>query len=343
MHRIGRLLLLQKSIQRPRVRCRRQHRPMPPHQLHNPRPPLRRSHHPANARTLRRTQRLRHRLVRSNHQLFNQIGRTIVKHSPNRLHLPIHHNRIGLRPAKLQRPLPHPLRPQRHRRLILQLQLRPQSIGNSNLRIRPRRPLQPRPHVAVRKLRLVPHHGPVDTRPPHHPLGVHHKLNHMRRAIFLLIQRSHIRRQLRRQHRKIPHRRIHRLRLIRCMPIDHRVLPHRSRNIRDPHPHANAAIHPLRHLNLIQIPRRIVVDRRPQQRTHILRTLVGRSAQRRANLRHLRLGAVRKIRMETLSDHLRRGRSNKVKCSGRHAREAYHAAALLRRLLQCSDKQPGPP
>src|SRR5581483_6766764 len=93
------------------------------------------------------------------------------------------------------------------------------------------------------------------------------------------------------------------------MLIDGRLLLHRPRHVANRHMHANAIGHALRHLNLVEVARRVVINRRPAQTPQVrytkprlrLRKLL---AQPLTNLVHLVPHARPKLRLEPRLMHL---------------------------------------
>jgi hypothetical protein len=90
------------------------------------------------------------------------------------------------------------------------------------------------------------------------------------------------------------------------MLIDRRIFRNRSIYIRDRDQHPDAAVNALCILDLIQIARRIIVYRRPQQVAQIFRAIASLHplCRRSANLCQLLFGAGSKIWGETFVEHL---------------------------------------
>ena len=134
--------------------------------------------------------------------------------------------------------------------------------------------LEPRGDRVVGQLRLVANQRAVDVR-LHDRAGVvdRHVADH-RFAILVLVERGAIGRELRRQHREDDRGRVNRGGVERSVLIERRVFRHQRVDVGDRDQHARRRARRFDdNLQLIQIPRVVVVDRRPGKCAEILQSV----------------------------------------------------------------------
>src|SRR5271169_1222233 len=104
----------------------------------------------------------------------------------------------------------------------------------------------------------------------------------------------------------------------RSMLIDRRAHGDVAIHIGDANPDSNAAIRALRDLDLIQVPGRIVIDRRPEERPQVAH--IASRGRRRAVCESSQLLLDRRweIRIEAVVNHLLAGGERKIEVEGRH-------------------------
>ena len=129
---------------------------------------------------------------------------------------------------------------------------------------------QPRRHVFVDELRVVAHQRAVHLLAADLAARIDHELDDQRRAIDVRKERREIVREALGEHRKDGEARVERRRRARGVLVDRAVLRHEGVDVGDADQNANVAVRQaLAHLDLIEIARLAVVDRRPEERTQI--------------------------------------------------------------------------
>jgi hypothetical protein len=113
------------------------------------------------------------------------------------------------------------------------------------------------------------------------PVGADDELDDDGELIGRFLQRGDRRRQLLGQHRKDPDAGIHGRRLARGLLVNRRVLRHVGVDIRDGYHHLGGPVgQSLRHFELIEVPRGVVVDGRPGQAAQVAHSRTWRDRRR---------------------------------------------------------------
>ena len=199
-----------------------------------------------------------------------------------------------------------PLAPERLGDLGLKLQLPLQLGRRGDLRRRGPARFEPRAHRAVGELRFVPRDRAIHAAVLGDAVGPDDRLDDEAELVGALEQRAGAGRERLRQHRKVPDARVHGRRLDRGVIVDGRARGHERVHVRDADQHSHRAVgQSLGDFNLIEVARRVVVDRRPQQAAQIahLRSRCDGGRMRVDGLQ-LGLGGGGKLRLEAVRDHL---------------------------------------
>ena len=205
---------------------------------------------------------------------------------------------------------------------ILKLQLSGQSPIGRHFGRRSFSTFQPSAHGVVGQLRPVPDQCPVGLTVRDRARPVYRKLDDDRCAIFVLVERSDALGEFHRQHGEDFDAGIDRGCLAPGMAVDDRAGVNARVHIGHADQHANTPIGQLLGpLDLIQILRGIIVDRRPEQAAQIFGSLRRGQLGVSLNCAQFAVGSGRKIGLKTVLDHRGMGRGDKIevkRMAGRH-------------------------
>ena len=169
------------------------------------------------------------------------------------------------------------LQPLRHAVLELQVLRQP---GNGRDRRRHRTAvLEPRADRMVGELGVVVHQGAVDLRRAARAVVADRDLHHHRETVHVGIERRQVGAQPVGQHREVPRRRVDRRGVGAGVSIERRAGRDRCAHVGDRDPDRGAAAGgAVRHRELVQIARVVVVDRAPGERAQVALGAVGARA-----------------------------------------------------------------
>ena len=155
------------------------------------------------------------------------------------------------------------------------------------------------------ELRLVAQNRAIQATGLYNPGTVDQKLGHHAQPVLIFEQGSLSRRKLFRKHRKIPHSGVHGRRFTTGVLIDRSQLGHERIDVGDPDHDPDPAIgQTLGNLDLVEVARGVVVDRRPEQISKVANIALSSHFRRPvAQRRKLRLHLRRKVRPEAALDH----------------------------------------
>jgi hypothetical protein len=112
----------------------------------------------------------------------------------------------------------------------------------------------------------------------HVPIAIDHKFDYYARAILVLEQGSQPRRQGLGNHGEVAHTGIDGRGLLRGVIVNRRAFAHQGIDIGDSDQHSGCPVGQLLgDFDLIEVPRRVIVDRRPQQVSQIAPGADGRA------------------------------------------------------------------
>ena len=263
---IGGAALDQEVVQRAGVGLRGQRLAQIVRDVHDPRPALRRPHHAAHDREAPPLQESCDRPVRRDHEVLDDLACPVAPLGGEPAHrvaveLGLHLDRLELERSLLMaiglEPLGH---------AILKSQVVGQAGDGADGRRHRALALEPRAYAPVRELGAIAHHRPVHVGALAPALAVDRDLDHDRQPVRLLHERCEVGAQALRKHGED---------LGRCVDrggVGPGVIVHRGaglderRDIRHRHPDPGRAVcKRLRHGELIQVARVVVVDRAPQE------------------------------------------------------------------------------
>ena len=273
--RIGLAALDEKLRERERVRLGWQRRAVAARQLDDATPALRLAHDAANARAALRLEELRDRDVARDHEILDQVARVILVHDLEVDDLAVLRDRRRLDRLELERAVAHALGLEPLRRLVLELELLGQHlVAGDLLRRRARRRARRRRRRRRASRGCEPSRGRRRTRSTS-PLRVDHRLDRDREAVLAFVERRAVRRQLFGQHRKDVDAGVDRRAVGERVLVDRRALRHERIDVGDGDDEPDIAVgQPLRDLDLVEIARLVVVDRRPGLVAQVLRRRV---------------------------------------------------------------------
>ena len=145
---------------------------------------------------------------------------------------------------------------------------------------------------------MISDHRPVDIGSRHDAVRTDRHVDDEGRAILVLVERGQIGRELRRQHREDPRRCVHRGRVRARVAVERGPLDHERVNVGDGDQEPGAARGDA-DLELIEIPRVVVVDRRPGQVAEVAQAGFVRCRE----VRELGVRLRRPVRLEPVLHH----------------------------------------
>ncbi len=265
-----------------------------------------RAHDSADRRDAPGLEQPRDGAVRGNHEVFDELRRVVRVLAHEVDHLLVQYDRPALDRVDVERAVAEALAPERLGDFGLKLQLPLQLGGRGDLRRRGPARFEPCAHGAVGELCFVARDRAIQAAVSCHAVGPDDRLDDEAELVGALEQRAGAGREGLRQHRKIPDAGVHGRRLDRRVIVDGRARGHERVHVRDADAHPHRAVgQSLGDFNLIEITRRVVVDRRPQQAAQIAHVRSCRDSGRmRVDGLELGLGGGGKLRLEAVRDHL---------------------------------------
>ena len=214
-------------------------------------------------------EKLGHCHIRGDHEILDEMTRPRLLDEFDTHALVGTQHCLSFDRIETQRPAPPALRAQALRSSILQPKLILNSFGRG--RRQHTAPIEPCTHARIRELRFVVDAGEVDIMRFYRAIRRDEKLDHDAWTVGVLRKRSELSGEMVRQHRIRHDAGVYRAAIRRGETIGSRVFADRSIDIRDTDSHAHIAVRKfLGDLYLIEVHRRVVVDRRPWQRAQVL-------------------------------------------------------------------------
>ena len=204
--------------------------------------------------------------VRGDHQVLDDLATAALVDERERDDLAVLRDGAGFGRLELECAVLDATTTKPPRRLFLHEQLIAERGVLRDLGRRLAATIEPRAHVLVDELRVVAQARAVHLGRDDRPVRGDRHVRHDREAIDAGEQRGHVARQLVRQHRERRHAGVERRGVRRGMAVEGRLLRDEHVDVRDADPHADRAVgEALRDLDLIEVGRLAVVDRRPEQ------------------------------------------------------------------------------
>ena len=282
--RVGGATLLEQGLERDRIRRVGQALLHRCGQGDDATPALGRMQHAADGRIACRFEKIRDHAVGRDHQVFDQLLRSVLRIGPQVGQRAVHEHRPRLDRLQAERAALYALFLQGLRDFVLQPQLRFETLDGRELRGRRRFAFEPRGSAVVGELGSIENAGAIDRRGSHFTVTGDREFDHDRKPLFGFDQRCEIGREAFGQHRENPCGGIDRRGVGLRVRVDRRVLRDHGIDVGNRDQHFACAIgKPLAHRELVEVARVVVVDRAPQQvaqiaygGTRIVRRLHGR-------------------------------------------------------------------
>ena len=272
-------------------------------QLDDPRPARRRAHHSADRGEAVGGEEARRDAVGGDHEVLDQVLGAVVALLLEVGHLAVDHDRARLPGLEVERPLLVAQAAQAAGGLVLELHL----VGDPRHRGHPgrHRPLafEPGGHRVVSELGAVVDAGLVDVRGGDRAVGGDRHLDHDRQPVLPLVERGDAGRQALGEHGEGVAGGVDRGGVLPRVGVDRRAGVHQILDVRDGHPHLDAAAGELRgDLQLVEVPGVVVVDRGPEEIAEVADGGVA-GVEVGRQLRRLGQGRGRKIGLEPMIGH----------------------------------------
>ena len=251
----------------------------------DPVPPLRLAHDSANRRRVVLEQEDGDRPVGRNHEVLDQVARPVAPRDREIDHLAIHHHRRRLDALEIECSRQAPRSAQPLRRVVLHAHLFAERRPAGDCLRRGAVALEPGADRVVGKLCAVVDECSVDERVAECAVARDIELDDDGKAILAFVERGEVGRQSLGQHRKDGDASVDGCRVGRRVLVRRGAERDERLDVGNADADANTAVSQrLAHLDLVEVARAAVVDRRPWQCTHVAcarrQRIVGRVIER---------------------------------------------------------------